>query len=77
MNIRNKFYTNMNVTKIEFNQSSNTFNVETTNTASDEVLNETFDYVAVATVHFSVPHDPHFQGEETFTGQLSICLIYF
>ena len=33
------------------------------------ILGEEFDYVIVATGHFSYPHDPHFEGEETFPGK--------
>ena len=50
----------------------NSFKVQTTKTATGEVINETFDYIAVATGHFSVPHDPHFDGEETFTGNATV-----
>jgi len=31
---------------------------------------ESFDYVAVAVGHFSVPNIPHFEGIETFPGRV-------
>jgi len=68
MNIRHKFHTNMNVTNVVYNHEKGLFQVETTHNLTGVKLNEEYDYVAVATGHFTNPHDPHFDGEETFKG---------
>jgi len=69
MKIRQKFHVSMNVIKMKFNDKTKQFHVKTENTATKQILDEIFDYVAVATGHFSMPHDPHFKGEESFKGK--------
>ena len=58
-----------NVESVTFDESTSKFTVITEDLDSNEKLNETFDHVVVATGHFSIPHDPHFEGEETFPGK--------
>ena len=52
---------------VKFNAAENNFNLSWEE--AGETYSEIFDYVIVATGHFSVPNDPKFKGEETFTGK--------
>ena len=67
-NIGDKFQYSTTVDNVVYNQEENTFTVTTTH--NKEQSSATFDYVVVATGHFSWPHEPKFKGEETFTGQV-------
>ena len=58
-----------NVQSVRFCDDKQKFDVVTECLATDQKLEEEFDYVIVATGHFSYPHDPHFKGEETFPGK--------
>ena len=55
------------VKDVKFNAAENNFNLSWEE--AGETHSEIFDYVIVATGHFSVPNDPKFKGEETFTGK--------
>ena len=46
------------------------FEVTTRNGETDSEATEMFDYVVVATGHFSVPNVPHYPGFETFNGRI-------
>ena len=57
------------VQDVKFNADSNNFNL--TWEEGDETKSEIFNFVIVATGHFSVPNDPKFKGEENFSGKLA------
>jgi trimethylamine monooxygenase len=46
------------------------FSVTVYNAANNVQTTEEFDYVICCSGHFSTPHVPHFEGMETFTGQV-------
>ena len=59
------------VRDVEFNQDKDTFSVIVKDLVEDKVQEpEEFDYVIVATGHFSVPHVPDFHGIERFPGRV-------
>ena len=59
------------VRDVEFNQDKDTFSVIVKDLVEDKVQEpEEFDYVIVATGHFSVPHVPDFPGIERFPGRV-------
>ena len=59
------------VRDVEFNEEKDTFSVSVKDLVEDKVLEpEEFDYVIVATGHFSVPHVPDFPGIERFPGRV-------
>ena len=58
---------NTAVKEVVYNEVTDNFTV----TIHGEVLKkEVFDYVVVATGHFSTPHIPKFPGVEKFTGRV-------
>ena len=59
------------VRDVEYNKEKDTFSVCVKDLAEDKVMEpEEFDYVIVATGHFSVPHVPDFPGIERFPGRV-------
>ena len=62
------FRYNTTVKSVIFNQKSEKFIVASQTSCSDR--EEAFDYVVVATGHFSWPDEPYFSGEDTFPGKL-------
>ena len=60
------FHFNTTVKSVEF--ADNLFTVVTT--TGDEETTCQFDYVAVATGHFTTPNEPHFDNEESFPGEI-------
>merc|ERR1711990_716891 len=65
--VKGTFKFSCKVQDVKFNADENNFNL--TWEEAGETHSEIFDYVVVATGHFSVPNDPKFKGEETFTGK--------
>jgi len=65
--VKGTFKFNCKVQDVKFNAEENNFNLAWEE--AGETKSEIFDYVIVATGHFSVPNDPKFKGEETFTGK--------
>lgn len=55
---------------VRFNEHTQDFTLTIHDHKLDHVYDERFDYVVVATGHFSVPHVPHFDGLETFNGRV-------
>lgn len=55
---------------VDFNESEQKFTVVLDDLANNKTYTEEFDYLVVATGHFSVPNMPHFDGIETFTGTI-------
>ena len=54
----------------QFDKESKKFTVDSENLKTNEKSSEIFDNVIVATGHFTYPHDPHFEGQETFKGKI-------
>ena len=65
--VKGTFKFSCKVQDVKFNADKNNFDL--TWEEAGETHSEIFDYVVVATGHFSVPNDPKFKGEETFTGK--------
>ena len=62
---------NHKVHDVQYNESSDNFIVQVKDLANDCFLpTETFDYVIVATGHFSVPHLPDYPGLSKFPGRV-------
>jgi trimethylamine monooxygenase len=61
---------NTAVRHVAFDNSSQTFSVTVEDLPSKAQRTESFDYVIVATGHFSVPNVPHFEGIESFPGRV-------
>lgn len=55
---------------VAFDTASQTFTVTAHDHAQDRTYSETFDWVVVASGHFSTPNVPHFPGFETFGGRV-------
>lgn len=55
---------------VRFHEHTQDFTLTIHDHKLDRVYDERFDYVVVATGHFSVPHVPHFDGLETFNGRV-------
>ncbi len=58
------------VRAVRFDPDSETFSVTAHDHNTDTVGTETFDYVVVASGHFSVPNMPEFTGYDTFGGRV-------
>jgi len=59
------------VRDVEYNKSTDDFTLIAKDLKKDQVLDgERFDYVVVASGHYSVPHVPDFQGIEKFPGRV-------
>jgi len=55
---------------VEYDESSEQFSVTVMNHKTGAQETEQFDYVVVATGHFSTPNMPHFKGIEAFPGRV-------
>lgn len=55
---------------VEFNENTQQFHLTVEDLVNERTYTETFDYLVVATGHFSYPNVPHFEGIETFSGQV-------
>ena len=62
--------TNHCVRGVTFDEKEEKFTVRVTNLVEDEEFEETFDYLCVATGHFSVPNVPEFPGMRKFPGRI-------
>ena len=58
------------VRQVAFDEATGKFSVTSEHLPDNARTTEEFDYVVVATGHFSVPNVPHFEGIETFTGRV-------
>ena len=67
-----KFKFNCTVNNVEFDSKSEKFQLSWTEQAAGESKNKLleFDYIMVATGHFSIPNNPSFKGEDSFNGRL-------
>ena len=61
---------NTAVRHVSYDNKSSQFSVTVEDLPSQTQHTETFDYVVVATGHFSVPNVPHFPGIESFPGRV-------
>lgn len=55
---------------VDYSEASKKFTVIVDNLRAKESKREVFDEVIVATGHFAFPHVPHFQGMESFPGEV-------
>ena len=55
---------------VTYSDETGLFSVTVRDLANGEWATEEFDYVVVATGHFSIPNVPHFDGMETFNGRV-------
>lgn len=55
---------------VEYNEDTEKFTVSVMNYTEDKMETDQFDYVVVATGHFSIPNVPEFEGLEHFTGRV-------
>lgn len=53
---------------VDFDETRQQFTVVVEDLADQHTYSEVFDYLVVATGHFSTPHMPYFDGIESFTG---------
>ena len=69
-NVRDKIRFNTAVRNVEFSDESDTFTVTAHNLTDDQTYTEEFDYVVVATGHFSTPNVPNYEGFSHFNGRI-------
>ncbi|CAF1382086.1 unnamed protein product, partial [Didymodactylos carnosus] len=69
-NIRKYIQFEMNICWITYSDKIEKFKVAIKDRKNDQLIMETFDYVIVATGHFSTPNMPEFDGTETFPGRI-------
>jgi len=62
--------TNNIVRHVTYNEESKTFTVKAVNLKEQQDITKEFDFVIVATGHFSTPNVPSFKGIETFNGRV-------
>lgn len=55
---------------VSYDEQSKTFTLTVEDLLKSETYEEEFDYLVVATGHFSTPNMPHFEGIETYTGNV-------
>lgn len=58
------------VRRVDYHKDADNFTVTAHDLVNDKAVVEVFDYVIVATGHFSTPNVPHFDGIETFSGRV-------
>ncbi|MDC0434386.1 NAD(P)/FAD-dependent oxidoreductase [bacterium] len=58
------------VRQVDWNAETNCFDVRSHDLIKDVETTEAFDYVVVASGHFSTPNVPHFDGLEKFNGRV-------
>ncbi|MGO1075758.1 NAD(P)-binding domain-containing protein [Inquilinus sp. CA228] len=58
------------VRMVRFDADTKTFTVTAHNRVEDRMYDEEFDYVVVASGHFSTPNVPQFEGVKTFNGRV-------
>ncbi len=69
-NVRDKIRFNTAVRNVEFSDETDTFAVTAHNLTDDQSYTEEFDYVVVATGHFSTPNVPDYKGFSHFNGRI-------
>lgn len=61
---------NTPIRMVTFDETSRLFTVTAHDRVNDVMYDETFDYVVVASGHFSTPNVPYFEGLESFNGRV-------
>ena len=61
---------NTKVKNVRFNVKANDFTVTIENLVENTILEDNFDYVIVASGHFTIPNVPKINGVENFTGRI-------
>ena len=69
-NVRDFIRFNTAVRNVSFNESNNQFSVVSEDLEKQTTKTELFDFVVVATGHFSTPNIPDFAGIKTFQGRV-------
>lgn len=69
-NVRPWVRFNTPVRMVRFDADTKTFTVTAHNRVEDRMYDEVFDYVVVASGHFSTPNVPQFEGVKTFNGRV-------
>ena len=69
-NVRSWVRFNTPVRMVRFDADTKTFTVTAHNRVEDRMYDEVFDYVVVASGHFSTPNVPQFEGVKTFNGRV-------
>ena len=69
-NFRDKIRFNTNVRDVRFHQDKNQFEVISRNNQQDTENTDFFDYLVVATGHFSTPNVPYYEGFDSFNGRI-------
>ncbi|UIJ95094.1 NAD(P)/FAD-dependent oxidoreductase [Sinorhizobium meliloti] len=69
-NVRDWVRFNTPVRMVHFDEETKKFTVIAHNRLEDRMYDEEFDYVVVASGHFSTPHVPYFEGVKTFNGRV-------
>lgn len=69
-NVRPWVRFNTPVRMVRFDPDAKTFTVTAHNRVEDRMYDEVFDYVVVASGHFSTPNVPQFEGVKTFNGRV-------
>ena len=68
--VRNMIRFNTAVRNVEYDEESELFTVTVSNLVDDETYSEKFDYVIVASGHFSTPNVPNYDGFSHFNGRI-------
>ena len=69
-NFRDKIRFNTIVRDVRFHENKNQFEVVSRNTKKDTEVTDFFDYLVVATGHFSTPNVPFYEGFDSFNGRI-------
>ena len=69
-NVRNKIRFNTIVRDVRFHENKKQFEVVSRDTKKDTEATDFFDYLVVATGHFSTPNVPFYEGFDTFNGRI-------
>jgi trimethylamine monooxygenase len=69
-NVRDKIRFNSAIKNVEYSQESGLFTLSISNLVDDKVYSEEFDYVIVASGHFSTPNVPSYEGFNNFNGRI-------
>ena len=69
-NVRHQCRFNTPVRMVNFDEQDQNFTVTVQDMVQDRMYSEIFDYVIVATGHFSVPNLPCFEGLDSFPGRV-------
>lgn len=68
--IRNQIRFRCPVRQVTYDSKTETFTVVSHDLPTDRITSESFDYVVVATGHFSTPNIPYFEGFNSFNGRI-------